>query len=166
MWWTGRFASWMCSRQICSNCVLVSCQCGPKSLRNVSNTLLNLYHEELRQFWRQKGVQPGTSKVYLIKWPVSVYCNKESITAIQVSRYHLLLQKLRHPAVTVVQGNNTVEGNCLVTTSITFMSLMTLAPVSSKKNVTAVILLLIWRLYWKWHLRTSVGYWRNNSWKN
>ncbi len=45
----------------------------PKSLRNVSNTLLNLCHEELRQFWRQKGVQPGTSKVYQIKWPLSVY---------------------------------------------------------------------------------------------
>ncbi len=28
--------------------------------------------KKLRQFWRQKGVQPGTSKVYLIKWPVSV----------------------------------------------------------------------------------------------
>ncbi len=40
----------------------------PKSLRNVSNTLLNLCHEELRQ----KGVQPCTSKVYTIKWPVSV----------------------------------------------------------------------------------------------
>ncbi len=62
----------MCSRQICSNCVMLSCQCGPKSLINVSNTLLNLCHEELRQFWRQKGVQPGTSKVNLIKWPVSV----------------------------------------------------------------------------------------------
>ncbi len=45
----------------------------PKSLSNVSNTLLNLCHEELRQFWRKKGVQPGTSMVYLIKWPVSVY---------------------------------------------------------------------------------------------
>ncbi len=45
---------------------------GPKSLRNGFNTLLNLCHEELRQFRRQKGVQPGTSKVYLIKWPVSV----------------------------------------------------------------------------------------------
>ncbi len=43
-----------------------------KSLRNVSNTLLNLCHKELRHFWRQKWVQPGTSKVYLIKWPVSV----------------------------------------------------------------------------------------------
>ncbi len=46
---------------------------SPKSLKNVSNTLLNLCHEELRQFWRQKWLQPGTSKVYLIKWPVSVY---------------------------------------------------------------------------------------------
>ncbi len=27
---------------------------------------------KLRQFWRQKGVKPRTSKVYLIKWPVSV----------------------------------------------------------------------------------------------
>ncbi len=25
----------------------------------------------IKQFWRQKGVQPCTSKVYLIKWPVS-----------------------------------------------------------------------------------------------
>ncbi len=67
MWWNGRFASWMCSRQICSNCVMLSCQYGPKSLNNVSNTLLNLCHEELRQFWRQKGIQPGTSKVHPIK---------------------------------------------------------------------------------------------------
>ncbi len=70
--WNGRFTSWMCSQQICSNTVILSCQYGPKSLRNVSNTLLNLCHEELRQFWRQNGVQSGTSKVYLIKWPVSV----------------------------------------------------------------------------------------------
>ncbi len=38
------------SRQICSNCVMLSCQYGPKSRRNVSNTLLNLCHKELRQF--------------------------------------------------------------------------------------------------------------------
>ncbi|XP_065813935.1 high choriolytic enzyme 1-like [Labrus bergylta] len=25
MWWNGRFVSWMCSRQICSNCVMLSC---------------------------------------------------------------------------------------------------------------------------------------------
>ncbi len=35
--------------------------------------LLSLCHEVLRQFWRQKGVQPSNSKVYLIKWPVCVY---------------------------------------------------------------------------------------------
>ncbi len=60
MWWNGRFASWMRSRQICSNCVMLSCQYGLKSLRNFSNTLLNLCHEELRQFKMQKEVQPGT----------------------------------------------------------------------------------------------------------
>ncbi len=58
-----RFTSWMCSRQIYSNCVMLSYQYGPKSLSNVYNTSLNLCHKELRQFWRQKGVQPGTSKV-------------------------------------------------------------------------------------------------------
>ncbi len=56
----------------------------PKSLRNVSNTLLNLCHEELKQFWRQKGVQPGTSKVYLIKWSVSLYitqiCKEKNVS--------------------------------------------------------------------------------------
>ncbi len=75
-----RFASWMCSRQICSNCVMLSCQYGPKSLRNVSNTLLNLCHEELRQFWMQKWIQPSTSKVYLIKWPMSVYTTYRILT--------------------------------------------------------------------------------------
>ncbi len=43
-----------------------------QNLWGMFNTLLNLCHEELRQFWRQTGVQPGTSKVHLIKWPVSV----------------------------------------------------------------------------------------------
>ncbi len=70
---TGDSYSWMCSRQICRNCVMLSCQYGPISQRNVSNTLLNRCHKDVRQFWRQKGSNPGTSKVYLIKWPVSVY---------------------------------------------------------------------------------------------
>ncbi len=30
------------------------------------------YMPRRRQFWRQRGVQPGTSKVCLIQWPVSV----------------------------------------------------------------------------------------------
>ncbi len=33
-----------------------------KSLRNVSNALLSLFHKELRQFCRQKGVQTGPSR--------------------------------------------------------------------------------------------------------
>ncbi len=62
MWWNWRFALWMCSRQICSNCAMLSCQYGPKSLRNVSNTLLNLCHKELRQLWRQKGSNPALAR--------------------------------------------------------------------------------------------------------
>ncbi len=95
MWWNGRFTSWMCSRQICSNCVMLSCQYGPKSLRNLSNTLLNLCHEELRQFWRQKGVQPGTSKVYLIKWPVSVY--PSMVPHCLQAYFSFFFYKMRHP---------------------------------------------------------------------
>ncbi len=90
-------ASWMCSQQICSNCVMLPCQYGPKSLRNVSNTLMNLCHEELRQFWRQKWVQPGTSKVYLIKWPVSVYMHKSgmqsSICALTMGKHLFFVNK-------------------------------------------------------------------------
>ncbi len=37
------------SRQICRYCLMLLCQYGPQSLRNVSNTFLNLCHEELRQ---------------------------------------------------------------------------------------------------------------------
>ncbi len=102
MWWNGRFASWMCSRQICRNCVMLSCQYGPKSLRNVSNTLLSLCHEELRQFWRQKGVQPGTSKVYLITCPVSecVYLSLSIYIYIYIEREReriwLISKTLKH----------------------------------------------------------------------
>ncbi len=85
MWWNERFASWMFSWQICSSCVMLSCQCGPKYLRNVSNTLLNLCHQELRKFWRQKGVQPGTSNVYLKKWPVSVYTHTHLSNSLHIN---------------------------------------------------------------------------------
>ncbi len=40
---------------------------------NMDQNLWGMFPKELRQFWRQKVVQPGTSKLYLIKWPVSVY---------------------------------------------------------------------------------------------
>lgn len=37
----------MCSRQISSNCVMPSCQYGPRYQRNVSSTLFNLHHEKV-----------------------------------------------------------------------------------------------------------------------
>lgn len=33
--------------------------------------LVNVSHKELKHFWKQKGIQPNTNKVYLIKWAVS-----------------------------------------------------------------------------------------------
>lgn len=47
---------------MCSSCVMLSCRYWPKSQRNVSSTLVNLCYKVLRQFWRQKRVQPGTSQ--------------------------------------------------------------------------------------------------------
>lgn len=45
MWWNRRFLARMCSHQVCSNCVMLSSGYGS----NVSNKLLNLWHEKLRQ---------------------------------------------------------------------------------------------------------------------
>jgi len=43
--------------QISINCKMLSYQYGPTFLKNAFSTLLNQCHEELRQFWRQKGDQ-------------------------------------------------------------------------------------------------------------
>lgn len=47
-------------------------QRGPKPLRNVSSSLLNLSHEDLKQLGQKKEVQPGvpeyTSQIFL-SWP-------------------------------------------------------------------------------------------------
>lgn len=51
---------------------MLSRQYGSKTLRKVFSTLLDLYHEELRQFRRYSWYSP-TNKVYLIKHPLSVY---------------------------------------------------------------------------------------------
>lgn len=50
IWQNGRFAAWIHNWQICSNCVIVLCQYKPKSLRNISSTLLNPYYEEFSLF--------------------------------------------------------------------------------------------------------------------
>lgn len=59
VWWNRRFTSLTCSWQICSICVMLSCQYGSESQRNVSGTLLHPRDKELRQFC-EKG-------------PVSIY---------------------------------------------------------------------------------------------
>lgn len=46
---------------------LYFCQYNAKSMRNVSRIVLNLCCKELWQFWWQKGVQLGRSKVHLKK---------------------------------------------------------------------------------------------------
>ncbi len=56
-----------------SNCVMLSCQYGPKSLRKSFQHLVESMSWRIKTVLKAKGVQPGTSKVYLIKWPVSVY---------------------------------------------------------------------------------------------
>lgn len=58
MWWNGRFASWMCNRQITTNCVMLLNQYGPETLRNVSSTFLNLCHTIVLE---AKWVQPCSS---------------------------------------------------------------------------------------------------------
>lgn len=45
--------------------------CEATSLK-VSSTLLILFYEDLKLFGRQKRVQPGISKAYLMKRPVSM----------------------------------------------------------------------------------------------
>lgn len=52
--------------------MMPSYQHEPKSLKNVSCSLLNLCHKVLKQVWRQKGKTP----YYQIKQPVSVYMGK------------------------------------------------------------------------------------------
>ncbi len=63
-----------------------------KISENVSSTLLNLCHEELRQSWRQTGFKPGTSKVYLIKWPVSVFLQCQ-LTPHIISKHNIIYFK-------------------------------------------------------------------------
>lgn len=50
-----QFTAWMFCWQICSNCWMLSCQYGPKSQRNIPNTLLDSCHQEWMQFWRLTG---------------------------------------------------------------------------------------------------------------
>lgn len=61
MWGNGRFASWMCNRQISTNCVMLLYQYGAETLRNVSSTFLNLCHTKNNLVLEAKWVQPCSS---------------------------------------------------------------------------------------------------------
>lgn len=50
MWWNRRFPSWMCSREICSNCVMLSCQC----LQHLVKSVLNLVKPSGNRVIRKK----------------------------------------------------------------------------------------------------------------
>ncbi len=78
MWGNGRFTSWMCSREIHRNCVMLEWQYGPKSLRNVSNTLLNLSQRikaVLKAKWGPTHlyiyiyIHVHTHNILYIQWP-------------------------------------------------------------------------------------------------
>lgn len=63
----GGFEWWMHSQQMCSNCMMPYGPKYQKSTKTYFQHWLNVCHEEMRQFLRQKWFQPGKGKVYLIK---------------------------------------------------------------------------------------------------
>lgn len=102
----GRFASWMCTQQICSvHCVMLSCQRWTKGFeecfQHLNESLLNnTKNEEWRQFWRHKEVQPGPSKVYLIKCLVSAF-KKKKIVIFKMPKltFTVLHQTVQNPKI-------------------------------------------------------------------
>lgn len=62
------FASWMTSWQVCSNCLMLLCQCGPKSAP------CWIYAKKNRDGSEAK--RPSTLKLYLIKRSVSVWTDQ------------------------------------------------------------------------------------------
>lgn len=70
-WWLEvkwEFASWMTSWQVCSNCLMLLCQCGPKSAP------CWIYAKKNRDGSEAK--RPSTLKLYLIKRSVSVWTDQ------------------------------------------------------------------------------------------
>lgn len=66
MWWNVRFLSWMCSRQIYSNCVM--------------STRTRISEDSPPWICAvKKGVQPGTSNVFIIKYLWSACSNPNKV---------------------------------------------------------------------------------------
>lgn len=75
---------------------------------NVSNTLFNLCHEELRHIWRHVGVRPSTSKVYLIKW-LAVLKNGRCHCCWQHQQQHTSLHILEDGIQSCILGTETIQ---------------------------------------------------------
>lgn len=58
--------------EVICNKYVWSCHHGAERQRDVSDTLWNPCHKDLRLFWEQMGLLPSIRYVFLIKWPVSV----------------------------------------------------------------------------------------------
>lgn len=78
-----------------------SCQRGPESQRDVSNTLWN--HVELRLFWQQSRILPGISLMFLIKWVYTVsgvrlcqLSTKSLFYNPSLARVPIILKLIRH----------------------------------------------------------------------
>uniref|UniRef100_A0A8C1F3T0 G protein-coupled receptor kinase n=1 Tax=Cyprinus carpio carpio TaxID=630221 RepID=A0A8C1F3T0_CYPCA len=75
---------------------MLSCQHRTETLSNVSSTLLNRCHEELRQMRMQNGVQPDTSKMYLIKYhcfTTVIFCKVFPLFCVSERDYFSLCDK-------------------------------------------------------------------------
>uniref|UniRef100_A0A8C2Q9X9 G protein-coupled receptor kinase n=1 Tax=Cyprinus carpio TaxID=7962 RepID=A0A8C2Q9X9_CYPCA len=75
---------------------MLSCQHRTETLSNVSSTLLNRCHKELRQMRMQNGVQPDTSKMYLIKYhcfTTVIFCKVFPLFCVSERDYFSLCDK-------------------------------------------------------------------------
>lgn len=79
---SGRVSSWICSSR-----VTLWCQCEAK---------WGVSHQELRQVWSEKGVQPRTREVDQVKLLMCVNCRHDTMLNLQVWPSVLTTQNLLH----------------------------------------------------------------------
>ncbi len=70
MWWNWRFSSWMCSRAA-AWCYHVNMD---QNLWGIFPTACWIYATRIKAVLKSKGVQPGTSRVYLISCQLVYIC--------------------------------------------------------------------------------------------
>lgn len=80
------FASWMTSWQVCSNCLMLLCQCGPKSAP------CWIYAKKNQDGSEAKRV--STLKLYLIKRSVSVWTDQIFFSSTTCLRLFIVLSNI------------------------------------------------------------------------